>query len=206
MLTQFTAALLALVLLAVATYFRHLYEAWIGLPTLLVGLSACGCCVIFTPWMAFALKAHAQRQLFIGYYFVILLLFVELAAAISALVWFYALGALPSETLRALLQDRGAVETLGSSLDRLITELLDTPLSVAQGLLCKTYDTCCRDPDLLTEPASSSTAGGNLSTCLAPSEDGALYSLQVSLALRFLRFLRFLHTSALAPGSTELPC
>lgn len=50
--------------------------------------------------------------------------------------WVYSLGAIPSDTLNSLFGDSK------ENIDTFLADILERPLSVAEGLVCKTYQKC----------------------------------------------------------------
>jgi len=66
--------------------------------------------------------------------------------------------------------------------DNLIRDWLSGPLDVMEGIICKTYQLCCRDPTIdISIPATNVSAGFNATGFCYTAEDGELSDLSTAM-------------------------
>ena len=121
---------------------REVYDAYVGEATIIGGGIAASAVLLFTVVMTLALATDASRVLRCGYWLVLVLTTLEVVSSLIVCYWIYSLGAIPSDALTALFGDARA------HIDGFLAEIFDKPVAVAEGLVCKTYQLCCRDPAL----------------------------------------------------------
>merc|ERR1719421_683028 len=92
--------------------------------------------------MIFALHWHATKLLRLGFYLLVIFAMVEVAFTLLLAYWIYSLGAVPTDALVSLLGDAHR------HIDTFLARVLDQPVAVTEGVVCKMYQLCCRDPAL----------------------------------------------------------
>lgn len=183
------------------------FKAFVGGQSMLVAVIVSGTHALFAIAMIVALCVHSPCLLNSGFWFLFLLVLVEVLCTLLIVYWIYSLGSVPADALNALF-GTGTGQTVGG----VIGQMLSQPVALAEGIVCKTYQTCCRDVKLaLIQVASNATndvVGGshgesgsgdlgsgavnygtgvppltNTTThCLAPAQhDGASTDLEITL-------------------------
>jgi len=129
------------------------FNLYIG-PATLVGIVCVGAAhVIFAVAIIVALCVHSPCGLYLGFYWMLILAVVEIVLTLLVVYWVYSIGDVPTDALGALLGDAH------SSVDNFLSSALSQPVAVAEGLVCKTYQKCCRDFKLaLIEMSSNATS------------------------------------------------
>jgi len=77
-----------------------------------------------------------------GFWLLLLFTILEVLLSLLVIYWVYSLGLVPSDTLDSLF---GSAR---SHIDTFLSTILDHPVAVAEGIVCKTYQTCCWSPAL----------------------------------------------------------
>ena len=114
------------------------YAAFVGLPTVYALAALCAAVLLFTMIMLLALAWHADCTLRLGFWVLLILIVLEVLGILLVVYWIYSLGAVPSDALNSMLGEARLT----------VDSVLSQPVSVAEGLVCTTYQTCCRDDAL----------------------------------------------------------
>jgi len=121
---------------------REMYEAYIGLNSIMTSFGIGVGLLIFVVSMGFALATRRPCLLRVGYWTLWLICLAEVIAAFIVCYWIYSLGAIPNDQLDSLFGDaRGSITGF-------LDDVLEKPMTTAEGLVCMTYQKCCRDPAL----------------------------------------------------------
>jgi len=116
---------------------RDTYRAFVGNQTIIVCV-VFGCVLLcFASAMAYGLIRHKVCILRIGFWLLVLLTICEVLFALLCIYWVYSLGLVPSDALDSLFGNAR------KHLDDFLGTILDQPVALAEGLVCKTYQTCC---------------------------------------------------------------
>ena len=121
-------------------YVEHAqFVAFVNLPTLytLAALSAVVC--LFNMAMLVSLAWRAECLLYLGAWVLLLLILVEVVGIFIIAYWIYSLGGVPSDALVAMLGEAHR------HVDTFLSAIFSRPVALAEGLVCKTYQACCRD-------------------------------------------------------------
>lgn len=135
---------------------RDVYADYVGWPTIItsgcVGLAL----LVFVITMGYALSVRQACMLQTGFWLMLVLCVVEVLLSLLVCYWVYSLGAIPGDALDSLFGN------YRESIDGFLAGLLETPVAVAEGLVCKTYQQCCRDPQLDDVDLDGSTGTGTV--------------------------------------------
>jgi len=121
---------------------REMYQAFVGFNTIVVCGAIGVTLLVFCFVEGYALLVKHEFFLRLGFWALLLLCLIEVLVSFLVSYWVYSLGAIPSDTLNSLFGDSK------ENIDTFLADILERPLSVAEGLVCKTYQKCCRDPNL----------------------------------------------------------
>jgi len=142
--------------LAGTTYLyveRLVYAAFVNVDTLIAIGVFCTGLLLFTMVMIVALVWDASCTLRLGFWVLLVIVLAEVIGILFVCYWVYTLGG---------LQNDAAEQVLGTSNGQVrssIDSFLARPMAVAEGLVCKTYQTCCRDAESFRIIASADATG-----------------------------------------------
>ena len=136
-------------------YKRDLFEAFIGMNTLIVCGAVGIALTLFCFLELYALRNEHALVLRLGFWLLFALCIVEIIGSFFACYWVYSLGAVPGDTLESLFGDSK------EDIDSFLANILEEPVSVAEGLVCMTYQKCCRDPSLDFEKSRGGVGGAD---------------------------------------------
>jgi len=117
---------------------RDTFRAFVTTQTIIGGLAGCGAVFAFTLLMGYALLAEAPCLLTIGFWALVLLVIAEVLSTLLIIYWIHSLGYVQGDTLNALFGDASR------HVDNALQQLLQQPAAVTEGIVCRTYQTCCR--------------------------------------------------------------
>jgi hypothetical protein len=118
------------------------FEAFVSMNSILAGAAICGLLLIFSFAMVLAVYYRLKTTLKVGYWLIVLVIVAEVACTFLIAYWIYSLGGVPTDALVAMLGDAHR------HIDSFLARVLDTPIAVTEGIVCKMYQMCCRDPKL----------------------------------------------------------
>ena len=130
------------------TVYLYMYSATFGIfvevNTIYIMLAYFTIHVFYCLAMLGALCFMIPLALTTGFWFLLVLVLLEVAGVFLIIYWIYSLGAVPLDALGAVLG-----EHLGSGVRDSTTGVLRTvlaePVALAEGYVCKAYQLCCRD-------------------------------------------------------------
>jgi len=137
--------ILAIGLLGGATLLfieRDTYQAFVGITTVIATGVLAICLLLFALAMAYGLVRPSPCTLQIGFGILLLLTICEILLSLLCMYWVYSLGLVPGDALDSMF---GVART---HIDSFLSTILDQPVAVAEGIVCKTYQTCCMSPAL----------------------------------------------------------
>lgn len=121
---------------------RRAYAPFVNMTSIIVGAASSAVLMLFALLMICALYSRATKALRLGFYILVLFAMVEVAFVLLLAYWIYSLGAVPTDALVSLLGDAHR------HIDTFLARVLDQPVAVTEGVVCKMYQLCCRDPAL----------------------------------------------------------
>mmetsp|Transcript_16384 Transcript_16384/g.27922 ORF Transcript_16384/g.27922 Transcript_16384/m.27922 type:complete len:866 (-) Transcript_16384:715-3312(-) len=118
-----------------------------------------------------------RKTLLAGFWLLMLLAVLEALMTIFLSYWVYTMDDVSANQINVI----SGTEVVSTG-DNLIRDWLSGPLDVMEGIICKTYQLCCRDPTIdISIPATNVSAGFNATGFCYTAEDGELSDLSTAM-------------------------
>ena len=93
--------------------------------------------------MMVALAWRAHCFLFLGFWLLILIAIAELIGIGIIAYWIFSLGGVGEDALESMFG------SASSHIEGFLSDVFERPIAITEGIVCKTYQACCRDTELL---------------------------------------------------------
>ena len=119
------------------------FIAFVNLPSIYALAATCISVLLFTMLMMVALAWRAQCFLFLGFWLLILIAIAELIGIGIIAYWIFSLGGVGEDALESMFG------SASSHIEGFLSDVFERPIAITEGIVCKTYQACCRDTELL---------------------------------------------------------
>ena len=121
---------------------RAAWEALVNIYTIIAAAAVGAVLLLVGVSILIAVRRRWACYLRFMFWYTIGLVLCEAAMTFLIAYWIYSIGGIPADALNALFGD------LRAHIDGGLATLLAEPVQVTEGLVCKAYQLCCRDPAL----------------------------------------------------------